>query len=309
MRGMRLTAVFAALLAFATSLPAWNATGHKVIAAIAYDRLTPTARARVDDLIRRHPDYESNFLKDAPRDPAARARFAFINASFWPDSIRNDPRFYNEERRDAKPTPLLPGFPDMGRHVTWHYKDLPMTQDGTPLKDAAAPNAITEIERFTRVISRPASDRANPVYALPWLLHLIGDMHNPLHATARFSKEHPDGDQGGNLVYVQPGRNLHAFWDSLAGDSPDLAYVASLARELDAPGAPARPIDASPADWGREGWVLGWTVVYTFGPQSGAENSPVRLPEEYQVSAKRLGKNALLAAGQRLAYVLNRELR
>src|SRR6185312_155160 len=97
---MRIVATFlAALLLLVPGTLAWNATGHEVIAAIAYDHLKPSTRARVDDLIRRHPDYPSIFLKDAPSgDSAARARYAFIHASVWPDVIRNDPRFYNEDR-------------------------------------------------------------------------------------------------------------------------------------------------------------------------------------------------------------------
>ena len=111
------------LVVFVWSISAWNATGHKIISAMAYDQLIPATRARVDSLISSHPDYQSHFLRDVPADatPAIRARWAFINASVWPDQIRDDPRFYNEERADAKPTPALPGFPDMGRHTRWHY--------------------------------------------------------------------------------------------------------------------------------------------------------------------------------------------
>jgi hypothetical protein len=55
--------------------------------------------------------------------------------------------------------------------------------------------------------------------------------------------------------------------------------------------------------------VLAWSAVYTFGPSSGAEGQPVALSADYQTTAKQLGQNALQAAGQRLAAILNRELR
>src|SRR5271156_1332522 len=88
-----LSAFTATLLTIAPPASAWNATGHRLVAAIAYDRLTPKTRARVDALIRQHPDYEKLFLRDAPAEPAARARAAFIAAAVWPDNIKGDPRF------------------------------------------------------------------------------------------------------------------------------------------------------------------------------------------------------------------------
>src|SRR5215469_12334814 len=89
---------------FLITIPAnaWNATGHSIIAAIAYDRLNPKTRARVDDLIRRHPDYETILTHGAPANPAARARFAFISAAVWPDLIKRRPsllRRYAHGRR------------------------------------------------------------------------------------------------------------------------------------------------------------------------------------------------------------------
>ena len=139
-----------ALAMFCTARPAapWNAAGHRLIASIAYDNLTPAARARVDDLIRRHPDYESMFLGDAPTDASQRAREAFLAASVWPDQIRSDPRFYDDTQPAARPTPLLPGFPDMGRHTNWHYTNLPFTQDGTRGPDSPRPNAVSELNRL-----------------------------------------------------------------------------------------------------------------------------------------------------------------
>src|SRR5580658_5174745 len=140
MRYLSLLAAWTSLcLSLAPPAQAWNSTGHRLIAAIAYDRLTPKARARVDALIRQHPDYEKLFLRDAPTDPIARARAAFIAASVWPDQIKGDPRFYDETRSNASPTPLLPGFPDMARHTTWHYYDTPYTPDGADAEPRSLP--------------------------------------------------------------------------------------------------------------------------------------------------------------------------
>jgi len=88
---------------------AWNYVTHRVIAAMAYDRLRPAARSRVDELIRLHPDYERLFLRDAPKDATlddpGRARAAFIAAAMWADEIRNDHRFYEDTASEVPRTP------------------------------------------------------------------------------------------------------------------------------------------------------------------------------------------------------------
>lgn len=306
---MRIVAVLLAMLVvWMPSASAWNFTGHYVIAAIAYDRLKPATRARVDDLIRRHPDYQTIFLKGAPSgDAAARARYAFIQSAVWPDAIRNDPRFYNEDRRDAVKTPLLPGFPEMGRHTMWHYIDNPFTQDGTKLSPVDMPNALTELERLAGALSKPVGDTANPVYALPWVIHIVGDVHNPLHSVSRFSKENSEGDRGGNLVFVQPGRNLHAFWDGLAGPDPsNMANVNRLAAELGR--GQSVGVEQRYTMWINEGVDRAKLSVYTFGRTSGTQSKPIRLSREYQNKAKVLARQLLTDAGFRLAEVLNQKL-
>jgi hypothetical protein len=71
--------------------------------------------------------------------------------------------------------------------------------------------------------------------ALSWVLHQAGDIHQPLHAVARFSRALPEGDRGGNGVQF-PGRdghsNLHAYWDGLLGDDASPEAVERLAAEL-----------------------------------------------------------------------------
>ncbi|HET8550310.1 MAG TPA: S1/P1 nuclease, partial [Bryobacteraceae bacterium] len=83
-------AAIAALLA-APGLHAWNYAGHLAVAYIAYERLTPAVRARVDAIIRKHPDY-ARWIKDVP--PQRRGLEAFMQAAYWPDAIRGDPRFW-----------------------------------------------------------------------------------------------------------------------------------------------------------------------------------------------------------------------
>src|SRR5271167_3457086 len=101
------------LLLLSLPLDAWDATGHRIVAAIAYDRLTAKARARADELLMQHPDFKTLAGgTNAKRD-------AFLRASVWPDEIKGDPRFYEDTFANAQPTPLLPGFPSSG--VGWAF--------------------------------------------------------------------------------------------------------------------------------------------------------------------------------------------
>ena len=117
----------------------------------------------------------------------------------------------------------------MARHTNWHYIDIPVSPDGTPLEPPSPPTPWIELRRILK-----ESQPTRRVYDLPWLVHLEGDVHQPLHCTSRFTRSQPKGDQGGNLVFVMPGRNLHAFWDDLAGTDTTDAYVNRYAAEITA---------------------------------------------------------------------------
>lgn len=313
MRFPRLVAAsLSILLALSPSLPAWNATGHRLIAAIAYDRLTPKARARVDELIRRHPDYETLFLKGAPAEPKARARAAFIAAAVWADQIQGDPRFYDETRPNATPTPLLPGFPDMARHTTWHYYDTPYAPDGAAIEQQKPPHALSELKRIIPLIGVkadvPPTSASNPVYLLPWLEHIEGDVHQPLHCVSRFLKSQPKGDAGGNFVYIGR-RNLHSIWDGAAGQDTSEAYaVKYIADALAAHPAPRR-IEKKPEKWIQEGFRLAVSDVYTFGNETGSREHPLPLPPGYLDHAAQVAQGQIAKAGYRLAAVLNDRLK
>ena len=296
-------------LSLQTPLEAWNATGHRIIAAVAYDHLNPKAQARVEELLRQHPDFKTL----PPRE-------GFLTASTWPDTIRNDNRFYDDTRADAKPTQVLPEFLNMGfprlvpvsmaRHTNWHYVDIPFSPDGTPLEPSPSPNALVELRRILR-------EEALAAYDLPWLLHVGGDVHNPLHCTSRFTKAQPKGDQGGNLVFVNPtpsnpGRNLHAFWDNLAGSDTSDDYVNRYAAEITAEFVKANGqhprLSRDPKRWVDEGFELAKREVYTFGPDTGTREHPLQLPAGYEAEALRVARIQLAKAGFRLAAALNAKL-
>lgn len=284
--------LLAGLLLLTLHLDAWNNTGHRIIAAIAYDRLTPAARSRVNQLLKAHPDFAT-----------MPSREAFLAAASWPDAIRSDPRFYDDTLPEPKPTPLLAGFTSMARHTNWHYIDIPFSPDATPLEPPKVPNALIELQRILK--ARPLTP-----YDLPWLEHLVGDVHQPLHCVSRFTHSLPHGDQGGNLVYITPGRNLHSLWDGLPGtdtriESVDREAAQVMAEWVKSNGQRAK-LSTDPRRWVDEGVALAEREVYTFGPESGSENHPIPLPEGYESHARQIARVQLAKAGIRLAEILNR---
>jgi hypothetical protein len=303
MRPLGLIAAFTSTLYLAVPAQAWNVTGHRVVAAIAYDRLTPQARAQVDALLQKHPDFA-----------ALSGREAFLAASVWPDRIKGDGRFYDDTRPDAQPTTLLAGFPSMARHTNWHYIDIPFSQDGTPLKPAKSPNALDQLQRILKILG-PADAEAS--YDLPWLIHLTGDVHQPLHGTSRFSRSQPDGDQGGNLVFVTlgngAGRNLHAFWDDVLGTDTSEGSVNRLAAGITADyiqqRGPHPRLARDPKRWVDEGFQLAKSEVYTFGTETGSREHPVVLPAGYEINARHVARVQMAVAGFRLANALNQRFK
>ena len=314
---MRCLALGLAALLLASPAPAWNYVTHRVIAAIAYDQLTPAARGRVDALIKIHPDYQQHFLKDAPSDEAARARSAFIEAAIWADTLRNDPRFYDETLADATPTPTLPGFSEMGRHTGWHFIHLPFSQDGTPLEPAEVPNVVTALDRLMAEFARPDLAESQRAYDLVWLIHLFGDIHEPLHCADRFSASLPKGDLSGNLVFVASGNSpitLHKFWDDAVGADTSPGWVGQTVQEIEklypAPRSLALAGDSgSPESWAQESLSITKKDVYTFGTENGSREVPIHLPLGYQAHAQQIGQSQAATAASRLAAFLNLRLK
>ena len=287
--------------------------GHRAIAGLAYDHLSGRARSRVDGLIKRHPDYE-RWVNGAPRGGRDRARYAFMRAAVWADTIKGDPRFYDDTKRGGKPLPVVMGFLDMKRHRDWHYINVAFSTDGTRTPDEVAePNLLTELKQMIRTIesAKTAGTGENdPVYVLPWLLHLAGDAHQPLHCTTRYRKNQKDArgrpapDRGGNTVNVVGAENLHAFWDDALGLVDSDAYVNQLIKAMAKLPKDAKP-RTDPQTWVDEGFVVAKDVVYSFGNEGGSKRDPIRLDGAYVARSREVARQRAALGGRRLAAVLN----
>lgn len=307
------------MLVCSASSYGWSDTGHMAVAFVAYQQLTPQGRARVDALVRLNPRFTLWNNSIPANTPQARRRLIlFMIAATWADQIKglepqyrkDGPNGGNRPPNDGTAARNI-GYSDLAMHKYWHFVDLPFSPDGTPLQDPPVPNALTQINVFRMVL---ASNSPDPLksYDLVWLLHLVGDVHQPLHCTARFIQGQPaTGDDGGNLVDVRDGQNrkpLHSFWDGLLGTtnwrSPQFAIDA--AQSLPTP--PANLVNnMNTAAWINEGFELAKARVYR--SPIGVGSGPFNITATYRNQSKALARERVALGGARLARILNTELR
>jgi len=295
----------------------WNDRGHMTVAYIAYQQLTPTTRDRVNALLKLNPRYDDWVAIVAKQVPAASAAdkdlMIFMIAAVWADKIKGDPNYIkdgaqNGNRPDGSPDPgKNTGYDDLLMHKYFHFIDTPFTRDGTTLPAIPTPNAQERIALFRSVLNSTASSDGLKSYDLTWLLHLVGDVHQPLHASTRVSSTDPDGDAGGNSVKLSCSKcELHAFWDDLLGTQNNLKTVKNAARKL--PKADAGLAAKSDEKvWIAESFTAAQQNVYV--EPIGAGDGPFTLTSKYKKDAGELAKLRVALAGSRLANLLNTELK
>jgi hypothetical protein len=301
---------------------AWGPIGHMSVAYVAYQRLTPAAKARVRDLLKLNPDYDK-WDKQIPAGTAAddHDRMIFMMASIWADDIKSEPQ-YSDDGTEGGNIPggdtssLNVGYSDLLRHKYWHFVDVPFSPDQTPLPAVPAPNAQTQIVAFRKVLGSSEAD-ALKSYDLVWLLHLVGDVHQPLHAVARVTQAHPKGDAGGNFVklFGDASSNLHSYWDDLPGS--ECKYCAekipcvnrAMVYSKALPAVEKEGSDTDTAAWVHESVELARTKAYRDPIESADQPYTIVPMSEYDLHAYKVAQKRIALAGARLAQVLNTELK
>ena len=299
--------VTAALLALPASA-VWDTAGHRTVAAIAWEHMTPRARARAVELLLHGPAL-ANFAALRPAPPAQgseaeRDRALFLNAATWADLVRNSDQAWH-----------------VYHHATWHYADFYWdVENGRPHEiPGAGPDSVNAGERvlaFRALLADSTAPDTTRAVALAWLLHLVGDIHQPLHCSSRVTSEDalPRGDLGGNTFVLDAGHNLQAYWDEIldrliASDPGEdsIAYATRMARRIErihpraSLATPAASTDV--VGWEREGLHLAQTVVYA-GVTRGEPPSAT-----YQAQALTVAERRIALAGYRLAALLNDALK
>jgi hypothetical protein len=304
------------VLALVAVLPeaalAWNATGHMTSAKLVWDRMDAGQREAVSQLLLQHPHLKEFFQSSKHGEDVSDREWFFLQASTWPDWLRG----YAKSTRPADQA--IYAYHKGPRH----YIDIAfvLPADAELFKDKKldppeenAVNALKEYVATLKDTTRPMAERA---VALCWVLHIAGDMHQPLHCTEFFSKDCPTGDQGGNLWWVKDqGRptRLHGFWDGAMGSgskySDIKAHAALLSREEYGREKFAERLKLTDfMDWAKEGQELARKYVYLNGDlprlillKDGNSQAAPELPVDYGAKARALARQQVALAAYRMS--------
>lgn len=258
---------------------AWGAEGHRIVAMIAMNHLTPGARAKLSDLLT-----ASGTSLVAGTHVAAGGFRNLADLSTWADAFRNQNR----------------------ATAGWHFADIPKAElSYDDARDCGDGNCVViKLAYYTKVLGDTTAPLADRAVALRFVVHLTGDIHQPLHCA-------DNDDRGGNSVtetYGGQASNLHHVWDTdvlLAdggGDQP------TLATKLDTATSASTAIDWStgtPVDWANEAHTLAVETAYGALPLSSDED----LSGAYAAKATPVIEAQLEKAGLRLAMILNGALK
>lgn len=258
------------LLLLTSPVMAWNEQGHRALALLAERRISASTKAWVEKILSHHPDPGARTIEDA---------------AVWPDRLKSQPRY---------------------SHPTWHYANPAIFIDDVWRPTVDRGEALVALNKVTAQLKSPSSTAEQRAVALCWVLHLVGDIHQPLHAGNGYSKDFPDGDRGGNSFEVFLGAaptNLHSFWDSAGGlfwkgaNRQRLPSIVSDLISAEPPSAAAEVRD--PKIWLAESHTLALKAYkgVTFDEPLSAD---------YVERARLTGKTRLALAGYRLGKYLER---
>jgi hypothetical protein len=292
-------------LLWSTPAHAWDELGHRVVARIAWDHMTPAAREHAIRLLRSAPP-SSGIAELMPQTGTMeeRQREWFVMMAVWADMIRD------REHPGARYA-----------HADWHYVNFfwDVAPGGAPHDRpdvARAGFLLDQMQRVSQTLGSASVPDSAKAIDLAWALHLGGDSHQPLHNSARISAEDPEGDRGGNsyrLAGLYPFNNLHSYWDSLvgfsvpwgAGERTEADYVGGIAARI-AQHWPqsqmrGRLLPGQFEQWSREGLRVAQSVAYTTPRNERATSS-------YRRRAWAAAEPRIALAGYRLADLLNTRL-
>jgi len=292
----------------ATFASAWDDTGHKVSAFIAWRQMSPEAREKAVKLLLAAPEdsHLSVYFLSGSRSREARELELFMIASTWADIVRN---------RDFKAR-----F-EKYNHGPWHYADIFWKQAGGKaeiMENRSEGLAITKLYDFEKNLKDESLPDAEKAINLAWFLHIAGDVHNPLHNASRVTEIEPKGDSGGNLFLLSPAAatedrvNLHSYWDSILrrnmpreNDACDADYIASIANKIMKKHSLAKMKDrlklGDYKEWNAEGFEFLDKTVYA--EDIKREVLPAK---KYQNRAFAVGQKQIALAGYRMAETMNR---
>ncbi|HEU4559090.1 MAG TPA: S1/P1 nuclease [Longimicrobium sp.] len=302
-------AALAALVMGATPAYAWDDFGHRLVARIAWNNMTPQARARAIAILRAAP------LETGLRDgftgtlSTQRQIDLFVSAASWADVVRDTANALRMEKY---------------HHPYRHYVDTFWRQDtdfGTIQAVNRRPEGdlLRDAPRLQRWLTTGSAEQR--ALGLAWMLHLVGDIHQPLHASGRVTPQDPWGDAGGNDFRLeitnpqtQSRRSLHSLWDGIMTSSlqkqpneSSAEFLARAATEV----AGRHPRSEFSGEIGQREF-RDWAAASVAIARQSVYAAPLvrnqAAPPAYRQAAFNAAEPRVALAGYRLADLLNQAL-
>ena len=271
------------ILILATLLPispafAWGEYGHNSIADIAQANMNPKARTQMQRL------FASQRLIGTPECTLGNIR----DASTWADCIRRDRLRW-------------------GYTAPWHYQNVNICKafDLSPCRDGNCVSA--QIDRNFALLKNKSLPDHVRLEAMAFLVHFVGDLHQPLHAGDR-------ADRGGNDVKANygiiPNANLHWIWDGMLAERP-ISAKPEIIRKYSAVER-SELASGTSEDWSREAWEISRDIAYRraldsdpCGTDQSAPDKPVTIDEADMAASRDALRLQVQRAGLRLARLLD----
>lgn len=308
------------LLTVSLSSQAWNAAGHQLMSAISWDLMTPKQQDYWVDILKHHPrfkqDFEQNIPKQVKRNPRYLNEWIFRQAARWADLPRN---FHSSLKEKY-------------HHGSWHYINYPLYLDkkvytkflnlNTKFKGRLDNklNSIQALKGNLAILSKQGATKKQKAIALCWVLHLVGDSHQPLHSTALFDKRYfPKGDRGGNLIKIKgQGRvtNLHWYWDSRLDNTTSFRIIDLKAKKLSKKykAQALKNQRKSINSWSKKANKVAIKNAYTkhilkpyrSAKRHGARQPIITIDATYDNNAREVAEKQIVNASYQLVYLLNK---
>ena len=296
----RAITLLTAALAMSATAHAWDPAGHMLVDQIAWTQTKPEVRARVEELAK---TLENTYNEAQP--------YNFITTGTWMDDMRSKKGYAWSK---------------------WHYVNIAWTADGVAFALPEPPHVVWAIDESLKTLKAADTPPDKAAEALAMIMHFVGDVHQPMHATER-------GDRGGNGVFIAgvpftdlwPGTkaNLHAYWDKafrfdkadekivelwqcpLTPDRPKNAeegviagQAAKIIEKYPAASLGAEVAQMDPVEWTRESHRLGCLSGYPAGFEP-SDHHVVALTPDFAAKSRIIAERQLALAGYRLARMLN----
>lgn len=266
---------------FSSYAVAWNWVGHELVAQIAYDQLTPAEKKfwnkRVNALQMVYP------------------REDFIRSSTLLDELRRH---------------------GINAFNSWHFINLPIVLnkinqfDHFHTNTLDPHNIISAIQEAEKIQTDRRANAFEKAFFASFLIHLVGDAHQPLHCAELYSHHFPHGDRGGNLFFLKNRKfhNLHSYWDQGGGFlswwlAKNKTVLESTAQKLEKKYPKSwfgsRVNQLNPKIWVKESHDLAEKKAYNIIEYSSPSKA-------YQQQVQTITEEQIVLAGYRLALLLRR---